>query len=289
MSLKSKLRGVYLKVFFFFRTKILFKDKFGLSYYLYKNTRPNSTYNLKVRSDDTTVLFTVDKILSSSELTNNNSIHCIDVGAYIGVVTLMMSRALRKFNKEWKIHSFEPFSESFKRLQENVYLNTFNRNVVLNNVAVSDKKGYSTLKIYHNTPGLNHLSMSQTQNSDNKSSEKKIKVITLRDYLKEEQIGHVSICKVDAEGSDYCVINGLYEYLEKKSIDFIIFEYQSDSYKKIKNILYKNGYEIFYMVRNENIIVNSIKNYPKNSKSLMNLIAVSSEKKNDFLKNFKIG
>ena len=288
MSLKSKLRGVYLKVFFFFRTKILFKDKYGLSYYLYKNTRPNSTYNLGVRSDDTTVLFTVDKILSSSELTSNSSIHCIDVGAYIGIVTLMMSKALRKFNKEWKIHSFEPFSESFKRLQENVYLNTFNRNVALNNVAVSDKKGYSTLKIYHNTPGLNHLSMSETQISENKLSEKNIKLITLRDYLKEEQIEHVSICKVDTEGADYCVINGLYEYLEQKSIDFIIFEYQSDSYKKIKNILYKNGYEIFYMVRNENIIINSIKNYPKNSKSLMNLIAVSPHKKNNFLNNFKI-
>ena len=43
------------------------------------------------------------------------------------------------------------------------------------------------------------------------------------------------------------------------------------------------------MVRNENIILKSLKSYPKNSKSLMNLIAVSSEKKNDFLKNFKIG
>ena len=42
------------------------------------------------------------------------------------------------------------------------------------------------------------------------------------------------------------------------------------------------------MVRNENIIINSIKNYPKNSKSLMNLIAVSPHKKNNFLNNFKI-
>jgi hypothetical protein len=41
------------------------------------------------------------------------------------------------------------------------------------------------------------------------------------------------------------------------------------------------------MVRNENILVNSLANYPKNCKSLLNLIAVSPDKKNDFTKKFK--
>jgi len=42
------------------------------------------------------------------------------------------------------------------------------------------------------------------------------------------------------------------------------------------------------MVRNENILVNSLDNYPKNSKPLLNCIAVSSKKKNEFLKLFSI-
>ena len=42
------------------------------------------------------------------------------------------------------------------------------------------------------------------------------------------------------------------------------------------------------MVRNEEFLVDSFNNYPKKSKSLLNLIAVSSEKKDIFLKNFRM-
>ena len=169
-----------------------------------------------------------------------------------------------------------------------MYLNTVGSDVKLSNVAVSDKKGYSTLKTFHNTPGLNYLDMKQIKNNENNLSEKKIKLITLRDYLNKERIEHVSICKVDTEGADYYVIKGLYEYLEKKLVDFIIFEYHSNTFSKIKNILNNNGYAIFYMVRNENILTYSMESYPKNSKSLLNLIAVSNAKKNNFLNNFNI-
>lgn len=42
------------------------------------------------------------------------------------------------------------------------------------------------------------------------------------------------------------------------------------------------------MVRNKNIIINSLKSYPKNSKSLLNLIAVSSDEKANFKKEFNL-
>ena len=67
------------------------------------------------------------------------------------------------------------------------------------------------------------------------------------------------------------------------------FEYQNNiSYENIKHILSASGYTIYYMVRNENVLVNSLENYPKNSKSLLNLIAVSPEKKNNFKKEFNL-
>lgn len=287
MQLINKLRGIYLKIYFYFNNKILFKDKFGLSYYLYKNTRPNSTFISGVRTDDTTVLYTIEKILSSSSLTNNNFINCIDVGGYIGIITLMMSNILKREQKKWKIHTFEPTAESFLRLQENVNLNHFNSNVVLNNVAVSDRSGISTLKIHQDAPSYNHLNINSLGNNQNNITQKNIKVITLSDYMYKNNIKHLTICKVDTEMSDYLVIKGLYKYLEAKEIDFFIFEYQNSSYEKIKNIMTKNHYTIYYMVRNKNILVDSFENYPKNCKSLLNLIAVSPEKKNKFLNIFK--
>jgi len=284
----NKFRGIYLNVYFYFNNKILFKDKYGLSYYLYKNTRPQDTFNIGVRTDDTSVLYTIEKILSSTNNINNNFINCIDVGSYIGVVTLMMSKTLERSKKKWKVHSFEPFKESFFRLQENINLGSFANNVILNNVAVSDKSDIKILKTYPNKPGQNHLNINTLEDEDNIYQEM-VKVITLNDYMHENNIKHVNICKIDTEGLDELVIKGLYDHLKNRVIDYFIFEYQENiSFKNIRYLLTSNDYEIYYMVRNENFLVNSLENYPKNSKSLLNLIAVSPDKKNDFIKDFNL-
>lgn len=285
----NKLRGIYLDIFFYFNDKILFKDKYGLTYYLYKNTRPKDTFNIGVRTDDTSVLYVIEKILSSSNTKNSDTIHCIDVGSFIGVITLMMSNTLQKNGKNWKIHCFEPFEESFLRLQKNVNLYSFNKNIILNNLAVSDISGKKTLKTYPDTPGQNHINISPFQNKDIIYQESGVEAITLRDYIYKNNIKNINICKIDTEGLDEQVIKGLYEYLKNRVINYFIFEYDNKlSYEKIKNILSANGYTIYYMVRNENIIINSLKSYPKNSKSLLNLIAVSSDEKANFKKEFNL-
>tara|TARA_Y100000768_G_scaffold388577_1_gene385314 strand:+ start:981 stop:1862 length:882 start_codon:yes stop_codon:yes gene_type:complete len=284
----NKLKGIYLDIYFKFNKKILFKDKYGLSYYLYKNTRPKDTFNVGVRTDDTTVLYVIDKILSLPNSTNHDTIHCIDVGSFIGVITLMMSKTLEKNKKKWKVHSFEPFQQTFERLRKNVDLYDFKNNIILNNVAVSDTPGIKTIKSYPNAPGQNHIEINTLQNEDT-NYQNSVKVITLRSYMHENDIDHVDICKIDTEGSDKLVIRGLYEYLESKSIKYFIFEYENKtSYEKIKNILSNNNYTIYFMVRNKNIILDSLENYPKNSKSLLNVIAVSPEENANFKKEFNL-
>jgi len=85
------------------------------------------------------------------------------------------------------------------------------------------------------------------------------------------------------------VIKGLYDHLKNRAIDYFIFEYQENiSFKNIKYLLTSNDYTVYYMVRNENILVNSLENYPKNSKSLLNLIAVSPNRRNNFRKDFNL-
>lgn len=196
----NKLRGIYLDIFFYFNDKILFKDKYGLTYYLYKNTRPKDTFNIGVRTDDTSVLYVIEKILSSSNTKNSDTIHCIDVGSFIGVITLMMSNTLQKNGKNWKIHCFEPFEELFLRLQKNVNLYPFNKNIILNNLAVSDISGKKTLKTYPGTPGQNHIDISPFQNKDIIYQESSVKAITLRDYIYKNNIKNINICKIDTEG-----------------------------------------------------------------------------------------
>ena len=78
------------------------------------------------------------------------------------------------------------------------------------------------------------------------------------------------------------------EYLNKRIVDFFIFEYQSDNFEKIYSLLNLNGYKIFYLVRNEDFLVSSLKNYPKICKSLLNYIAVSPDKIDNFIKKFNL-
>ena len=125
-----------------------------MSYYLYKNTRPIDTFRKGVRTDDTSVLVTVEKIIEYN--ISKKEIHCIDVGAFIGVVTLMMAKALNKSNNNWKIHSFEPFKNTFTRLKDNVSFNNHS-NIELNNVGLSDNSGSQKMLVSSDSPGSNKL------------------------------------------------------------------------------------------------------------------------------------
>ena len=107
MYLENVIKKIFIKFFFLFRKKFLFKDGYGLSYYIYKNTRPEDTLKNGVRTDDTTVLYVIDKILTSNDLTNTSTINCFDVGGYIGVITLLMSK---KLHNQKKIGKFIPLN-----------------------------------------------------------------------------------------------------------------------------------------------------------------------------------
>ena len=114
----TKLKDIYLYIYLFLFKKILFTDKYGLSYYLYKNIRPIDTFRRGVRTDDTTVLVTVRELLQNNLHLKN--IHCVDVGSFIGIVTLMMAKTLINSKNKWTIHSFEPFKDTFSKLKENI-------------------------------------------------------------------------------------------------------------------------------------------------------------------------
>jgi hypothetical protein len=66
-----------------------------------------------------------------------NSI-AFDIGANMGFYTIWMSRSIAELGQ---IHSFEPDTNYFKRLSQNISINKFNGQYYLNNDAVSEKNG----------------------------------------------------------------------------------------------------------------------------------------------------
>ena len=267
----NKLKDLYLYLYLFLNKKILFTDKYGLSYYLYKNTRPIDTFRNGVRTDDTTVLATVNKLIESNLGLKN--INCIDVGAFIGVVTLMMAKVLNKSSSNWKIHSFEPFKKTFFRLKDNVDITYQNTNIELNNVGLSDKSGIQRMHSSNDAPGSNHLTSSSVEAG---KDEDEVEITTLDEYLNKRSIEHVLLCKIDAEGVDDLVLTGMKSYIERGKVDYLILEYEDEiSQQKISKILEMYNYKVYYMVRNKDYLVENLEDYPKNQQSLINILAVS--------------
>ena len=267
----NKLKDIYVYLYLIINKRILFTDKYGLSYYLYKNTRPIDAFRNGVRTDDTTVLVTASKLIECNLHLKN--VNCIDVGAFIGVVTLMMANALNKSNNNWKIHSFEPFKKTFIRLKDNIDIAYQNKNIELNNIGLSDKSGIQKMLINKDAPGSNQLISSSPGNREDIDE---VKIITLDEYLNQRSIEHILLCKIDAEGVDDLVLQGMKSYIERSRVDYFILEYEDElSQQKISKILKMYKYKVYFMVRNKNYLVESIEDYPKNEQSLINILAVS--------------
>ena len=82
--------------------------------------------------------------------------------------------------------------------------------------------------------------------------------------------------KIDAEGYDLKVLIGCGKFLKKQAIKLIVVEFLSKDEKsiKIRKYLQSCNYELFYLVRNQDLIVWSTINYPKDASSLLNAIAL---------------
>lgn len=168
----------------------------------------------------------------------------IDIGANLGVVTYLLSK---KFNK---VIAFEPSDLTFNSLYRNIKLNNLS-NVIMEKIACSNKTGISKLykSNYHG-----HSSLVERKNLGQQES---VKTIRLDEYLNINQITKIEFLKVDVEGHELSVFQGLGEFLNPKIIKNIVFEHiQSTSEylnesKKLFELLINNGYKLFDLTGNE--------------------------------------
>jgi len=157
-----------------------------------------------------------------NNLENDNSF--VDVGAHYGYFTLLGSKLV---GNDGKVFSFEASPTTYKVLSKNSQNKT---NINIFNLAVSDE--VSVLKFYE-FPNLyseyNTLDINQFKNenwfSEYKPKEVNIQSIILDDFLSNKKV-YPKILKIDVEGAENKVINGLRSYLEENS-PFIVMEYLS--------------------------------------------------------------
>jgi len=142
----------------------------------------------------------------------------VDVGANIGAFTI--------FAAQWakQVFAFEPEPENFHLLCSNIELNGF-KNVIPSRMAIAKKRGKQDFYIAKKEHSSSHSFFLPEY-------EKKIKVQTLSimDVIERESLAKIDFLKLDCEGSENDIIEGL-SFETAKKIEQISLEFhQVNSY-----------------------------------------------------------
>ncbi len=146
----------------------------------------------------------------------------LDVGANVG----QYSSTIRSLSPTAKIFAFEAHPLTFKVLEESGTLNHFEAI----HCACSDETGSITLydHIGATDVGSQHASIFrdviENTHADEASSWD-VNAIRLEDFLRDRDIVHVDLLKIDVEGAEMKVLNGLSSYIQNGSISVIHFEF----------------------------------------------------------------
>ncbi|MGQ0809787.1 MAG: FkbM family methyltransferase [Nitrospiraceae bacterium] len=146
----------------------------------------------------------------------------LDVGAHIGnyanrILSLAPSAIL---------HAFEPHPRSFARLQQEAARSGY----TAFNVGCGDEAGTVTLYDHHQDDGSHHATLYrdviETLHRD-LAVATRVEMIVLDKFLREKRIERVDLLKIDTEGHERQVLQGLQSALGAGIIDVIHFEFNA--------------------------------------------------------------
>ena len=268
-----KLRTLWRKSLLTLRGRVRHHDRFGLSYWLWTDTRAMGRQKLEPGTDDTGVPEQLKRIYQLIGQPDRDLIS-VDVGAYIGVISLAMSH----FGpSKHTIHSFEADSLNFSRLRQNVTLIP-NTSITTHNKAVADFEGESTFTRYKD-PGNNHLGTRQNHKI-NVDSLHQVQVTTLDTFVRETGIDIIDVLKIDVEGFDLSVLRGAKRILDQERINTIIIETPTNKSqrKEVNDFLNSHGFVTAYIVRNSKKLIETSESvFTSHAKTPLNILAIKSK------------
>jgi FkbM family methyltransferase len=188
------------------------------------------------------------QFLKKLNLNDNNRL-VVDIGANIGVYTLLLSHLYPRC----KIISIEASPTIFEKLKSNCQLNNLfqGSNFVLLNKAVSDKDDTS-VEFYEkhsmstlSKDFLTNISSEIITNENDALSAIIVSTITIDKLVETENINEISLMKIDVEGAEHLVLKGAMDTLNKRKVKNLIIEYHSfENYDYAVKLLDQIGYTI---------------------------------------------
>ena len=161
----------------------------------------------------------------------------IDIGAHIGLFSLYASQ----FCTNGKILCYEPSTENFELLQNNITQNHI-ENISPTNSAVSHSNDYVTL----------YINPDNTAHSIHDSTSKSIQVksTSLQNIFDSNKLDYCNYLKLDCEGAEYEIIDSLpLEYLKKIKQIYIEYHFSDSKHSMLEEMIKKLEKSSFTVVR----------------------------------------
>lgn len=224
ISIKKKIRLFFIwifarKYFYKFNKLIYSLSLNSLGILNYENERLSGEYSF------------LDKL---TKYLNKDAI-ILDVGANVG----RYSNQIAKLKPEVKIYAFEPHPKTFKVLEKNAQLNGY--------TALQFGCGQETTKLklydYEEQDGSSHASLYKDVIQDiydSKATEHIVDVINLDSFITEKDIKNVALLKIDVEGNEYAVLEGLRQSIKNDKIEIIHWEFNN------MNVMSRTFFKDFY-------------------------------------------
>lgn len=144
----------------------------------------------------------------------------LDIGANVGLYTVAAARIV---GLGGEVHAFEPCSQTFSRLEENVRLNAL-RNVSCHRLALSDTNAEAQLSIAKD--GFDAWnSLGKPYMGEDGGSET-VRTVTLDSFVDQHRLaGRITVMKVDVEGWENQVLHGAETLLSAKDVPVLCVEF----------------------------------------------------------------
>jgi FkbM family methyltransferase len=149
----------------------------------------------------------------------------VDVGANVGYYTLLAARLV---GENGKVFAFEPSPDNFALLEKNVEENGY-KNVVLVPKAVSDKTARARLLIDCASSGGHSLSAFRES-----ADFMEVETVSLDDYFSGRS-ERIDVMKIDAEGAEMAILNGMHRFLERNPDLTLLTEFSPQGIREFGN------------------------------------------------------
>ena len=188
----------------------------------------------------------------------------VDIGANLGYHTLT---AARKVGEKGKVYAFEPEPKNFALLKKNIIANHYLDRCLLIQKGVSDRTGKKRLYIdpynYGGHALFDHFEKPEiflggrtSEKKDSRNNFIGIEIVALDGFLSENK--KVNVIKMDIEGAESLVLEGMIETLKAKKHISVFSEFSPSAMnmlgsdpKKFLETFNNLGFEIFNLNENK--------------------------------------